>query len=203
MLRGIASFGPSHELRTDVSLSLSEDPPVAIAAVDVEPKIRGLVDEVTAMTDRGLMTLERARLVTRNGTDALATSTATGDAAKLTVYVGRQERVGRDCAALRDVRSPVSTRILPVPLCFSASTAQRMASVTGPVFRPQRQRSADDHRVGTAAQVSAVATELAAVVPNPLLTVERVRLCKRDGELFARPQRLPDDDSQGDPSGRS
>ena len=26
MLRGIASFGPSHELRSDVSLSLSEDP---------------------------------------------------------------------------------------------------------------------------------------------------------------------------------
>ena len=34
MLRGIASFGPSHELRSDVSLSLSEDPAVAIAAVD-------------------------------------------------------------------------------------------------------------------------------------------------------------------------
>jgi PII-like signaling protein len=38
---------------------------------------------------------------------------------------------------------------------------------------------------------------LAAVVPNPLLTVERVRLCKRDGELFARPQQLPATDDQG------
>ena len=53
MLRGIASFGPRHELRSDESLSLSEDPPVTIAAVDVEPKIRALVDDVVAMTGRG------------------------------------------------------------------------------------------------------------------------------------------------------
>ena len=63
MLRGIASFGLRHVLRTDESLSLSEDPPVTIAAVDVESKISDLVDEVVAMTGHGLVTLERARLV--------------------------------------------------------------------------------------------------------------------------------------------
>jgi len=51
--------------------------------------------------------------------------------------------------------------------------------------------------VGSTAQVSSAATELAAVVPNPLLTVERVRLCKRDGELFARPPQLPMTDENG------
>src|ERR1700761_7536639 len=90
MLRGIASFGPRQVLRTDESLSLSEDPPVAIAAVDVESKISGLVDDVVAMTGRGLVTLERARLV--GGGDELAVDN--GDAVKLTVYVGRQERLG-------------------------------------------------------------------------------------------------------------
>ena len=95
MLRGIASFGPSHELHSDVSLSLSEDPAVAVAAVDVESKIRSLVDDVTAMTSSGLVTLERARLVTRQlGTDTLRDLDGhNGDSAKLTVYVGRQERV--------------------------------------------------------------------------------------------------------------
>src|SRR6202020_3635135 len=85
MLRGIASFGPRHVLRTDESLSLSEDPPVAIAAVDVESKISGLVDDVVAMTGHGLVTMERARLV--SGGDA---EIGTGDAVKLTVYAGRQ-----------------------------------------------------------------------------------------------------------------
>lgn len=45
--------------------------------------------------------------------------------------------------------------------------------------------------------MSAAAAELATLLPNPLLTIERVRLCKRDGELFARPQELPPTDSQG------
>src|SRR6201995_3405467 len=90
MLRGIASFGPRHVLRTDESLSLSEDPPVAIAAVDVESKISGLADEVVAMTGHGLVTLERARLV--GGGDLL--DVGADDAVKLTVYVGRQERIG-------------------------------------------------------------------------------------------------------------
>jgi PII-like signaling protein len=36
-------------------------------------------------------------------------------------------------------------------------------------------------------------------VPDPLLTVERVRLCKRDGQLFARPQQLPATDENGRP----
>ena len=39
MLRGIASFGPRHVLRSDQSLSMSEDPPVAVAAVDTADKI--------------------------------------------------------------------------------------------------------------------------------------------------------------------
>ncbi|HXO10927.1 MAG TPA: DUF190 domain-containing protein, partial [Mycobacterium sp.] len=53
--------------------------------------------------------------------------------------------------------------------------------------------------VGTAAQVSTVVAELSAVAPRALLTVERVRVCKRGGELFGRPHRLPDTDSQGRP----
>ncbi|EUA87993.1 hypothetical protein I551_5533 [Mycobacterium ulcerans str. Harvey] len=51
--------------------------------------------------------------------------------------------------------------------------------------------------IGTAAQVSAAATKLAAVLTNSLLTIERVRLCKNDGRLFARPQQLPPTDDHG------
>ena len=46
MLRGIASFGPRKQLRSDEWLSLSEDPPVAVAAVDVRAKITELVEYV-------------------------------------------------------------------------------------------------------------------------------------------------------------
>lgn len=199
MLRGIASFGSSHELRTDVSLSLSEDPAVAIAAVDVEPKIRSLVDEVAAMTDRGLVTLERARLVTRQtGTGAFdSLDSHNGDAAKLTIYVGRQERVAGKVAHLA---------ICELLHQHGFAGAIVLLGVDG-TAHGERYRARFFGRnvnvpvmiiaVGSTAQVSSAATELAAVVPNPLLTVERVRLCKRDGELFARPPQLPMTDENG------
>jgi PII-like signaling protein len=203
MLRGIASFGPSHELRSDVSLSLSEDPAVAIAAVDVESKIRSLVDDVIAMTGSGLVTLERARLVSRQlGTDALRdfdnhNGGHSWDSAKLTVYVGRQERVGGKPAqyAICDLlhRHGFAGAIVLLGVDGTAHGERRRAHFFGRNVNVPLMIIG----VGSTAQVSAAATELAAVVPNPLLTVERVRLCKRDGELFARPQELPATDDQG------
>jgi PII-like signaling protein len=199
MLRGIASFGPRHELRSDISLSLSEDPAVTVAAVDVEPKIRSLVDDVAAMTDRGLLTLERARLVTRQrGTDALSDFDGhKGDAAKLTVYVGRQERVAGKLAyyAICDLlhRHGFAGAIALLGVDGTAHGERYRAHFFGRNVNVPLMIIA----VGSTEQVSAAATELDAVVPNPLLTVERVRLCKRDGELFGRPQQLPPTDDQG------
>ncbi|ORV18111.1 DUF190 domain-containing protein [Mycobacterium celatum] len=193
MLRGIASFGLRHVLRTDESLSLSEDPPVAIAAVDVESKVSGLVDDVVAMTGRGLVTLERARLV---GGDF---STDARDTLKLTVYVGRQERIA-GVPAFRAVCDLLHRQ--------GFAGAGVFLGVDG-TAHGQRYRARFFSRnvnvplmiisIGTAAQVSAAVAELSAAMPNPLLTVERVRLCKRDGELVSRPHRLPATDKQGRP----
>jgi PII-like signaling protein len=195
MLRGIASFGPRHVLRTDESLSLSEDPPVAIAAVDVESKISGLVDDVVAMTGRGLVTLERARLV--GGSAALEVSA--DKEAKLTVYIGRQERVG-GLPAHRAVCDLLYRREL--------SSGAVFLGVDG-TSHGERYRAAFFSRnvnvplmivaVGTPPQVSAAVAELSALAPRALLTVERVRVCKRGGELFDRPQRLPGADAHGRP----
>src|SRR6185312_9841101 len=84
VLRGIAGFGPRHQLRTDQTLSQSEDLPVAIAAVDTADKIAGLAEHTVELTTRGLVTLERARLLT---------TAKVGEHTKLTVYVGRQHRI--------------------------------------------------------------------------------------------------------------
>jgi PII-like signaling protein len=199
MLRGIASFGASHQLRSDVSLSLSEDPAVAIAAVDVEPKIRSLVDDVAAMTGRGLLTLERARLVTRQrGADALGNFDAhNGDAAKLTVYVGRQERIAGKVAhyAICELlyRHGFAGAIVLLGVDGTAHGQRCRAHFFGRNVNVPVMIIA----IGSTEQVNSAATELAGIVADPLLTVERVRLCKRDGEMFARPQQLPMTDDQG------
>ncbi|MHA7652712.1 DUF190 domain-containing protein [Mycobacterium sp. ML4] len=199
MMRGVASFGPTGGLHSDVSLSLSEDPPVTIVAVDVESKIRALVDDVTAVTGHGLVTLERARLITKHsGTDALSEiDSRTGDAAKLTVYVGRQVRIAG---------KPAHQAVCELLYRHGFAGGTVLLGVDGTAYG-RRQRARFFGRnvnvpqmiigIGLPPQVSAAATELATLLPNPLLTVERVRLCKRDGELFARPQELPPTDHQG------
>ena len=63
MLRGICSFGHRRIIRTDESLTLSEDPAVAITAVDSPTVIRAITDEALAMAASGLYTVERASLL--------------------------------------------------------------------------------------------------------------------------------------------
>ncbi len=199
MLRGIASFGLRHVLRTDESLTLSEDPPVAIAAVDVESKISGLVDDALDLTDRGLVTFERARLVSGNFGLAGANDAASnnGDALKLTVYVGRQDRLAgmpayrAVCDLLYRHRFAGGAVFLGVDGTTHGSRC-RARFFSRNVNVPLMIIS-----TGTPAQVHAAVAELTAVLPTSLLTVERVRVCKRDGRLLARPHRLPNADEQG------
>jgi PII-like signaling protein len=51
--------------------------------------------------------------------------------------------------------------------------------------------------VGSAAQVQQALPELEATLHQPLATVERVQVCKRDGHLLARPPALPAVDAHG------
>jgi PII-like signaling protein len=190
VLRGIASYGPHHELRSDQSLSLSEDSPIAIAAVDSTDKMAGLAEQVAAMMSRGLVTLERAHLGGYGSTP---------DATKLTVYVGRQDRAdGR----------PAYRAVCEVLHRLGFAGASVFLGVDGTV-RGQRRRARFVSRnigvpvmiiaVGTGGQVTDALPELETLLREPLFTVERAQLCKRDGEFLARPPALPATDEQGRP----
>ena len=193
MLRGIASFGPRNIVRTDESLSMSEDPPVTIAAIGAEPAITAVVDDVVAMTSRGLITLERARLadggLPGGGDDA--------EAVKMTLYVGRQQRAAGQPA--HQAACEVFHR-----LGFAGATV--FLGVDGTVGGQRRRarflsRNVDvptmTVAVGTAAQASSAAAELTRLLSDPLLTVERVRICKRDGRVIEHPHGLPATDASG------
>jgi PII-like signaling protein len=191
VLRGIASFGPHHELRSDQSLSASEDPPIAIAAVDRADKIAPLADRAIAMTTRGLVTLERARLLV--GSDA----SAPPDTVKLTVYVGRQDRVsGR----------PAHRAVCDVLHRHGFAGATVFLGVDG-TKNGQRRRARFFSRnvdvpvmiiaIGTGHQVTAAIPELEAMLRRPLVTLERVQLCKRAGQRMTRPAALPGVDDHG------
>jgi PII-like signaling protein len=53
--------------------------------------------------------------------------------------------------------------------------------------------------VGSGTSIGRVLPELGALLRRPLLTLERVRICKRDGELLCAPAALPGTDETGMP----
>jgi PII-like signaling protein len=186
LLRGVEGFGARQRPRTDRSLTLSEDLPLAAIAVDSRARIQSVLDPTIRLLGTGLVTMERARLLSDElGAAALGEELA--EPTKLTLYLGRQERVRR-VPAYRAVCDVLHRAGLP--------GATALLGVDGTV-RGQRERAEFFSRnaatpvmliaVGSGEQVAQVLPELGAMLPRPLLTLERVRICKRDGLLLGPP----------------
>jgi PII-like signaling protein len=198
LLRGVEGFGLRHHLRSDQSLSLSEDPPLVAVAVDEKGTVERLVTDVAELHPRGLLTVERARLVR----DALAPVTLPDElteAAKLAIYVGRQARIGGQPAFL------VICRLLRRCGLAGASVFLGVDGTAHGVRQRARffDRNADVPMmvvaVGAGDRIAAALPELGGLLFRPLITLERVRVCKRDGVLLDRPHELPGVDGNGFP----
>ncbi|OBF63213.1 hypothetical protein A5753_13065 [Mycobacterium sp. 852002-51971_SCH5477799-a] len=197
LLRGIGGFGTGHHLRTDESLTLSEDPPVAIVAVDTRTKIEALLAPVLGVKQRGLVTLERARLLHEDVGAQPAEDL--GDAVKLTIYVGRKQRVNG---------SPAYIALCELMHRRGLAGATVLLGVDG-VAHGERQRANFFGRntdvpmmivaVGSGGLIGRVLPEIGELLRRPLITLERVRVCKRDGQFVERPHALPGVDERGLP----
>jgi PII-like signaling protein len=211
LLRGTEGFGASHRPRTDRSLSLSEDLPLIAVAVDTRSRIEEVLDPTTELIRTGLVTLERARLLTsatlagadeREDLHAELPETANEavhEATKLTIYLGRQERVDRVpafvavCDLLHRRGLAGATALLGVD--GTAHGARERAAFFGRNAATPMMVIA----VGSGRRIARVLPELGGLLRRPLLTLERVRICKRDGEPLCRPSVLPAADETGRP----
>lgn len=198
VLRGIGGFGSRNHLRTDQLLSMSEDPPVAIIAADARAKIEALIDPVLAMKQRGLVTLERSRLL-RDEIGPLQLADELHEAVKLTIYVGRKERV---------YGVPAYVAVCDLMYRRRIAGASVFLGVDGTAHGHRRRgqfldRNADVPMmivaVGSGERIGRVLPELGGLIRRPLISIERVRVCKRDGELLERPHALPGTDGHGLP----
>ena len=206
LLRGTEGFGLKHHLRTDRSLTLSEDLPLTAIAVDSRPRIEAVLGPTLELNRPGLVTLERARLLTGTGLTATGLTGGAGPGAgpgglagesKLTVYLGRQERV---------YRVPAFVAVCDLLHRRGVAGATALLGVDGTV-RGRRERARFfSHNaevpmmvvaVGSGDRIRQVLPELGALLRRPLLTLERVQVCKRDGRLLAPPVPLPAADEQG------
>jgi PII-like signaling protein len=198
LLRGVSGFGLKHHLRTDALLTLSEDLPLTSIAVDERSKIEDTVDELSKLRHRGLITLERARLL-RGEVRAVELPEELHEATKLTIYVGRQEKV---------YRVPAFAAICDLLHRRGIDGATVFLGVDG-TNHGQRTRARFFGRntevpmmiiaVGAGSAIARVLPELGGLVRRPMISLERVRVCKRDGELIERPHELPGQDRDGLP----
>jgi PII-like signaling protein len=196
VMRGAEGFGVKHHLHTDRLLTLSEDLPLVSVAVDTRGRIQAALREVAALRFDGLVTLERARMLTGE-VGPVALPLELEEAGKLTVYVGRRERIdGRPAyevivERLREHGVAGATVLLGVD--GTAHGVRRRAMFFG--------RNAEVPlmviAVGGGEAIAGALPTLGELLARPLMTLERVRVCKRDGRSLAEPQHLPATDPSG------
>lgn len=196
LLRGATGFGIRHHVRTDRLLTLSEDLPLVSIAVDTRARIEAMLDEVMAIKRRGLVTLERARMLTGD-IRPLTLPEELHEATKLTVYVGRQERV---------YGMPAHVAICDLLYRREIAGASVLLGVDGTSHGERRRarmfgRNADVPlmiiAVGEGRRIGRLLGELGGLLHRPLMTLERIRVCKRDGRLLSHPPGLPETDDSG------
>jgi PII-like signaling protein len=166
LLRGVEGFGAKHHLRSDLLLTLSEDLPMVSVAVDTPDRIERLVGEVTSLGRHGLVTLERAGVA----------GAGLHEEVKLTVHAGRREGVAV-CDLLHRHGVAGATVLLGVDGTMRGERRRarffaRNAAVPAMVVA-----------VGSRERIDAVLPEL----ERWLLTLERVRVCRREGRALAVP----------------
>jgi PII-like signaling protein len=196
LLRGAEGFGIKQRHHTERLLSLSEDLPLVTVAVDTRERIERVLPTVTQLAGSGLVTLERARMVT-DLSRPVDLPEELQEATKLTVYVGRQERIGG---------RPAHLAVVDLLHRRGVAGATAMLGVDG-TAHGRRERAAFFGRnaevpvmiisVGDGERIAAVLPELGELLARPLATLERVRVCKRDGARLGEPRHLPETDDAG------
>jgi PII-like signaling protein len=196
MLRGAEGFGAKHRRRTDRVLTLSEDLPLVSVAVDTRPRIERLLPEVVAIKRHGLVTLERARMLIGD-VAPIALPEDLLEATKLTIYVGRAEQTGG---------VPTFVAVCELLYRHGIAGATALLGVDGTAHGVRRRarffaRNVDVPMmiiaVGAGEQIARALPDLGAMLSRPLLTLERVQVCKRDGRLLAPPPSIPGVDEHG------
>jgi PII-like signaling protein len=195
--RAAAGFGPNQHVRTDRLLTLSEDLPLVSVAVDTRQRIEAALNEVIELHFDGLVTLERARMLAGRISAAPELPWRNQAETKLTVYIGRQDRVnGRPgyeaVVSLLHQRGIAGATVLLGVDGTAHGVRQRARFFARNASVPLMVIA-----VGDSARVAELLPELSAMLPRPLVTLERVRVCKRDGTKLAEPSRLPESDPSG------
>jgi PII-like signaling protein len=187
LLRGIEGYGPGQPAGAGRALPSPEDPPLTAIAVDTGPRIDAVLDEVAGLAQPGLITLERARLLS-DEIEPLWLGETSSEATRLTIYCGHADRVFQVPAfeaacELLYRRGVAGATVLPGVDGTAGGRRQRAQFLRHGAYAPLLVVA-----VGSGERIGMVLPELGGLFRHPLMTLASVRLCKRDGQLVSRPE---------------
>ena len=191
VMRGVEGFGVKHHLHTDRLLTLSEDLPMVSVAVDLRARIEAALEEVVALSGDGLITLERARMP-----DAAAVADV-DEETKLTVYLGRGERAGGRPAHIAVVDALHRHGVAGATVLLGVDGTVRGERRRARFFAANAQVPLMVVAIGAGERIAAALPALRDLLAEPLVTLERVRVCKRDGRRLAVPEAVAATDRSG------
>ena len=192
MFRGIEGFGHHHSAHTELLLTLSEDLPVVSVAVDAPERIEALMPLVLGLKRRGLVTLERARPLggPLPGDSGSLLPDDLQDQAKLTVFLGRRQRAGgrpafvTACELLHRHGVHGATVLLGVDGTRAGVRTRARLLANNPDV-PVLVVC-----VGPGQAIAGAAAEIASLLDEPVMTLERVQVLRRDGERLKELERF-------------
>jgi PII-like signaling protein len=195
LLRGVEGFGIRHRLQTERLLTLSEDLPAVAVAVDRPARIEALLEHVRGLGGHGLITLERVALA--DGAVPASLPSPQGESLKIAIFGTRGARAGG---------GPAHVAAVELLHRHGAAGASVTLGVDGAV-RGRRLRARFLARnpdvpvlieaVGSHSAITGALPELARLFEDPLMTIERALICKRDGVLLAEPGLAAESDPAG------
>jgi PII-like signaling protein len=200
VLRGIEGFRRQRP-RVGRSLPQAAGSALTVIAIDTGLDVDGMVEETLRLARPRLVTLERARLLSGE-LEPVRLGEEPGDATRLTVYCRQRDRASQipafeaACDLLYRRRIAGATVLSGI---YGANGADGADGVNGTYPAPATTQHAQFLRrdadapvmvvaVGAGDRIALLLPELGAMFRRPLMTIEKVRLCKRDGQFVSRPE---------------
>jgi PII-like signaling protein len=191
LLRGIEGSG-RQQPRAGRSRPQAAGSALTAIAVDTRPNIEAMLDETLRLGRPRLVTIERARLLSGE-IEPVRLGEGPGDATRLTVYCRQRDRAYQIPAFEAACELLYRRRIAGATVLTGVDAADTAHA------RPQHpqflRRDADVPvmvvAVGAGDRIAMLLPELGAMFRRPLMTIEKVRLCKRDGLFVSRPDAAP------------
>ena len=189
LLRGAEGFGVHHRLRTDRLLSMSDDLPLLLVAVDRATRIVPLADEAARLLPSGLLVLERAALPGLQLDDDTFGGSGGGES-KLTVYCARPEAEG----LARVLRASGLSGAIALTGVDGVVLGERRR---GRVLSRNRAVPALVMGVGPRGRVAEALPRVRAAAGRHVATLERVSIVRRDGAAVGPLPVVPHEDDAG------